>query len=171
MMKTYPTTDDCKRKLTMSRVKSNDTSIEVSLRRALWRSGIRYRKNCAKLPGLPDIVITKHRIAIFCDGEFWHGKDWERKKHRIKSNRDYWISKIERNIERDNEVNRRLSTTGWTVLRFWGNEIHNDIEGCVEDVIETIFRCQVDASYDELAFSYDDLTCLCEDKWQSISKS
>jgi DNA mismatch endonuclease (patch repair protein) len=136
----YPATNDVKRKLTMSRIKSKNTSIEVSLRRALWRAGIRYRKNCSKLPGTPDIVITKHRVAIFVDGEFWHGKDWESKKHKIKSNRDYWVQKIERNIARDNEVNRKLCSEGWTVLRYWGNEIHNDVDGCVQDIIDTIFQ-------------------------------
>ena len=140
----YPSTVDIKRKRTMSRIKSNNTSIEVSLRNALWHSGIRFRKNYKKLPGSPDIVISKHRIAIFCDGEFWHGKDWERKKNKIQSNREYWIRKIERNIDRDNEVNRSLYSSGWTVIRFWGSEIKNNIDGCVKEIEDAIFQNELD---------------------------
>ena len=132
----------------MSRIRSNDTSIEVSLRKALWRAGIRYRKNYSMLPGSPDIAITKHKIAVFCDGEFWHGKDWERKKQKMQSNRDYWIWKIERNIERDIEINKKLDNNGWTVIRFWGGEISNDTERCVEEIKDTIFRCKLDALCD-----------------------
>jgi len=140
-----PTTDDAKRSYTMSRIRSKDTSIEVLLRKALWHAGIRYRKNYAKLPGTPDIAITKHQIAIFCDGEFWHGKDWESKKSRIQNNRDYWVNKIDRNIDRDNEVNRRICGNGWTVMRFWGNEIHDNLNGCVEDVQDVIIQRTIDS--------------------------
>ena len=146
----YPSTVDIKRKHTMSRIKSNNTSIEVSLRKALWHSGVRYRKNYSKLLGTPDIVILKHRIVIFCDGEFWHGKNWERKKHKIKSNRDYWVKKIERNINRDNEINRYLCSNGWTVIRFWGNEIKNNVEGCVDEIKDVIFQSELDAFYARL---------------------
>jgi len=146
-MMEYPATADVKRKRTMSRIRSNDTSIEVILRKALWRAGIRYRKNYTKMPGSPDIVLTKHRIAIFCDGEFWHGKDWERKKLKIASNREYWVRKIERNIDRDNEINRKLDGDGWTVIRFWGNEIRDNVEGCVDDIKEVIFQNKLDAFY------------------------
>ena len=141
--KTRPTTGDIKRRHTMSRIRSKDTSIEVSLRKALWQAGLRYRKNYSKLPGTPDIAITKYQIAIFCDGEFWHGKDWVNKKARIQNNRDYWIEKIERNIERDNEVNRRICGNGWTVIRFWGNDIRNNLMGCVEEIQEVIFQKRV----------------------------
>jgi len=139
----YPSTIDVKRKKTMSRIKSNDTTIEIQLRKALWRTGIRYRKNYKNLPGSPDIVLTKHRIAIFCDGEFWHGKDWERKKLKIACNRDYWIKKIERNIDRDNEINRKLNGDGWTVIRFWGIEIRGNVEGCVENIKDLIFQNKI----------------------------
>ena len=107
-----PPTDDANRRYIMSRIRNKDTSIEVSLRKALWGAGIRYRKNYREIPGAPDIAITKYQIAIFCDGEFWHGKDWETKKARIKSNRDYWIEKIERNINRDSETDRTLYGMG-----------------------------------------------------------
>lgn len=124
----------------MSRIKSKDTSIELALRRALWREGIRYRKNYKKLPGSPDIAITKHRIAIFCDGDFWHGKDWDAKKGKFKSNRAYWIEKIERNISRDSETDKTLAWQGWTVIRFWGSDISKDVAGCVEDIKNVIFE-------------------------------
>ena len=144
-MPKHPSTDDVKRNYTMSRIKSKDTSIEVSLRKALWHAGIRYRKNYPKLPGKPDIAITKYRIAIFCDGEFWHGKEWEYKKDRIQSNRDYWLSKIDRNISKDIETNLALSYYGWTVIRYWGKEIQDDLEGCVEEVKDVIFRMKTEA--------------------------
>jgi len=139
----------------MSRIRSKDTFIEVSLRKALWRAGIRYRKNYKKLPGSPDIAITKHKIAIFCDGEFWHGKDWENKTVTIRSNCAFWIKKIVRNIERDNEVNRSLYGKGWTVIRFWGNDILNDLEGCVEDVQNVIFQSII-SKYGEDFYVCDD---------------
>ena len=144
-MSISPPTDDIKRRHTMSRIKNRNTSIEVSLRKALWRAGIKYRINYTKLPGAPDIVITKNHIAIFCDGEFWHGKDWEAKKHRIQSNREYWIAKIERNINRDREIEMTLSTMGWTVIRFWGSDIKNNLYGCVEDVKDAIFQSTIEA--------------------------
>ena len=141
-----PTTEINSRSYTMSRIKSSNTSIEVLLRKALWHSGIRYRVNYSKLPGTPDIAITKHRIAIFCDGEFWHGKDWGSKKDKIHSNRDYWLPKIDRNIVRDNDVNKALSYLGWTVIRFWGVDIQKNLNRCVEDVKEEIFRSRIKES-------------------------
>ena len=107
------------RRKNMQAIKSKDTSIEIALRTALWHRGIRYRKNYKQLPGKPDIVITKHKIAIFCDSDYWHGYDWENRHQRIKSNRDYWIPKIERNMKRDKEVTAQLQNAGWIVLRFW----------------------------------------------------
>ena len=139
-----PPPDDPKRSYIMSRIRSKNTSIELSLRKALWGSGIRYRKNYATLPGAPDIAITKHQIAVFCDGEFWHGKDWGAKKDKIKSNREYWIRKIERNMARDHETNTTLFGMGWTVVRFWGRDICTDLSGCVEDIEDIIFQKNVE---------------------------
>jgi len=144
-MAMYVPTDDVKRRETMSKIRSRDTSIEVSLRKALWRAGIRYRKNYSKLPGTPDIAITKHRVAVFCDGEFWHGKDWEKRKSSIKSNREYWIKKIERNISRDIETGAKLKNQEWTVIRFWGKEILKDPDGCVDEIKEIIFQNGIEA--------------------------
>lgn len=129
------------RHLNMSRIKSRDTSIEVSLRKALWNKGYRYRKNYSALPGKPDIAITKYKIAIFCDSEFFHGKDWEILKPRLQrgDNAEYWIPKIERNRERDDEINKKLLFLGWTVIRFWGRDIMKKPDECVKVVEETIW--------------------------------
>ncbi|HJE40455.1 MAG TPA: very short patch repair endonuclease [Limosilactobacillus reuteri] len=107
----------------MSRVHSTNGKDEVILEKLLWHSGIRYRKNFKKLPGKPDIAITKQKIAIFIDGEFWHGYDWKHYKHHIKSNRSYWIPKIEYNMKHDKEVNNQLKQMGWKVLRFWSKQV------------------------------------------------
>jgi DNA mismatch endonuclease (patch repair protein) len=112
------------------------------LRKALWHEGIRYRKSYGKLPGKPDIAITKYKIAIFCDGELWHGKDWEEKKKRITANRDYWIRKIERNMARDNENEKKLENMGWIVMRFWGKEIKKGLMDCVNEIKEVIYAIE-----------------------------
>ena len=143
-MQKYPVATDTSRSFNMKQIKGKNTSIERKLRNALWQAGIRYRKNYIKLPGKPDIVIAKYRIAIFCDGEFWHGKDWDRKRDKIRNNRDYWINKIERNIIRDNEINQKLCALGWTVIRFWGSEVMNNIDSCVNDIKEEIFNFVLD---------------------------
>ncbi len=128
----------------MSRIRGKDTSIEVTLRRALWKKGYRYRKNYPGLPGRPDIVLTKYRIAIFCDSEFFHGKDWDilRPKLEKGKNPDYWIPKIERNMERDQEKDRELLFLGWTVIHFWGKDITKNTEECVRVIEEAIFDQQ-----------------------------
>lgn len=115
----------------MSKIKGKNTKPEILLRKALYSTGIRYRLNVAKLPGRPDIVIGKYKLAIFIDGDFWHGYNWEEKKLRIKSNAEYWIKKIERNIERDTENNIALKKIGYTVIRFWDHQIIKDIQSCV----------------------------------------
>lgn len=126
------------RRKNMQAIKSKDTRIEIALRKALWNRGIRYRKNYKLLPGKPDIAITKYKIAVFCDSDFWHGYDWENRSHRIKSNREYWIPKIERNMQRDCEVNELLIKEGWTVLRFWEYQIKKELPVCVEKIVSTI---------------------------------
>ena len=131
------------RRKNMQAIKSKDTSIELALRHALWHCGIRYRKNFKGLPGKPDIVIIKYRIAIFCDSDYWHGYDWENRHRRIKSNREYWIPKIERNMQRDKEVTAQLQEAGWTVLRFWEWQIKKHLDECVDVVIKTINTASV----------------------------
>lgn len=125
----------------MKSIRSKDTKIEILLRRALWKKGYRYRKNYDKLPGHPDIAITKYKIAIFCDGEFFHGKDWEVLRPRLEksNNSEFWISKISKNRERDNEVNKQLLFEGWTVIRFWGKDIKQNPDECIKVIEEAIF--------------------------------
>jgi DNA mismatch endonuclease (patch repair protein) len=144
-----PTTSDVRRRYTMSRIRSKDTAIEVMLRKALWHEGLRYRKNDKRFPGSPDIAIRKYQVAVFCDGEFWHGKDWDSRKPRLQSNRDYWVTKIERNMSRDHETERRLNALGWTVIRFWGSEIRKNLADCVNEVKDAIFQIQLDG-YDDV---------------------
>ena len=124
----------------MQRVKSKDSEIEKILRNALWNKGYRYRKNVKDIFGHPDIVFKSKKVAIFWDSEFWHGYDWERKKNEIKTRQDFWIPKIERNMQRDKEVNMKLSEEGWTVLRFWGTEIKKQTENCVKEIEKCIKR-------------------------------
>lgn len=121
----------------MKAVKNKDSEIELLLRKELWSRGLRYRKNYKKIIGKPDIVFVGKKVAVFCDSEFWHGYDWENKKKEIKSRQDFWMPKIERNMQRDVEVTDKLEADGWIVLRFWGNEIKKDTAGCV-DVIEKV---------------------------------
>jgi len=126
----------------MSHIKSKDTSIEVLLRKALWHEGIRYKKNLKTLPGKPDIAITKYKIAVFCDGELWHGKNWETRKETISTNRDYWVPKIERNITRDNENEKKLENMGWVVIRFWGGKIKKNLFDCINEIKKTIYEIE-----------------------------
>lgn len=125
----------------MAAIKNKDTKIEVILRKALYKKGYRYRKNYKELPGKPDIAITKYKIAIFCDSEFFHGKDWEKLKEQlIKSNNsDFWIDKISKNIQRDDDVNKQLNALGWTVLRFWGKDIKKHTDDCITAIEEAVF--------------------------------
>jgi DNA mismatch endonuclease (patch repair protein) len=120
----------------MSKIRSTGGKAETLLAKTLWHDGIRYFKNYKKLPGRPDIAITKYKIAVFVDGEFWHGYDWEnQKKKRIHTNRAYWIPKIEKNIERDKKINQELESMGWTVIRFWEkHEVWKDLDKCVKKI-------------------------------------
>ncbi|NLF42606.1 MAG: very short patch repair endonuclease [Bacteroidales bacterium] len=118
----------------MGKIKSRNTKPEIKLKKALWNLGFRYRKNYKDLPGCPDIVFIKHKLAIFVDGEFWHGYNWPEKNAKIKTNRDFWIPKIERNIQRDEQINQLLMDMGWNVIRFWEHEIKKDFNNCIEKI-------------------------------------
>ncbi|MFS4417956.1 very short patch repair endonuclease [Maribacter sp. 2307ULW6-5] len=120
----------------MSKIRGRNTKPELAFRKALWAEGYRYRIDYKKLIGKPDIVLKKYRTAIFIDGEFWHGYDWQERKKRIKSNRKFWIPKIERNIQRDREVNAKLEELGYTVFRFWEREVNKNLALCLKQVIE-----------------------------------
>lgn len=126
------------RRKNMQAIRAKDTKIECILRKRLWDMGYRYRKNYKKLIGKPDIVLTKHKIVIFCDSEFWHGKDYDKSVGRIGTNQEYWKQKIARNIERDKEVNEQLQKEDWTVIRFWEKDITKDTDRCIQLIIDTI---------------------------------
>ena len=119
--------------------KSKDTKPEIMLRQELWRRGLRYRKNYKYLSGKPDIVFLGAKIAVFVDGRMWHGYDWEHQKNDFKSNRDYWIPKIEDNRERDFKVMQDLIELDWLVLRFWDFEVKQDVSACA-DKIERAYK-------------------------------
>jgi len=123
------------RRKNMQAIKNKDSQIELILRKELWNRGLRYRKNSNKVFGHPDIVFIGKKIAVFCDSEFWHGYNWDERKKDFKSHQEFWISKIERNMQRDIEVNEQLKEKGWTVLRFWGNEIKKNAGQCA-DIVE-----------------------------------
>lgn len=122
----------------MQAVRSSGSQIETMLGKALWQRGLRYRKNDKTVFGKPDFTLKKYKIAVFADGEFWHGKDWDICKNEHKSNVEFWHKKIERNMERDREVNERLEKEGWTVIRFWGKDIRKNLDECVENVIKAV---------------------------------
>lgn len=130
------------RKKNMQHIRSTDTKCEIVLRKALWKKGYRYRKNYNGLPGKPDIALTKYKIAIFCDGEFFHGKEWSSQKDRIlnSNNSEYWISKIEKNMERDLENEKALRAMEWTVIRFWSKDILSKLDECVETIEDYILQ-------------------------------
>lgn len=123
----------------MTAVKSSNTSPEMALRRALWKRGLRYRVNDKKLPGKPDIVFSRARIVIFCDGDYWHGHNWALRGYgsldeELARYGEYWQTKIRRNVERDYKNNNLLTEAGWLVLRFWGSEIEADVEKCADQI-------------------------------------
>ncbi len=151
------TPEQCKK--CMSHIRSKDTSIELTLRKALWHRGYRYRKNYKDLPGSPDIVMTKQKIVIFCDSDFFHGKDWYTVlKPRLEKGRnpEFWIKKIERNMQRDNEVDKQLLFLGWNVIHFWGSEIDKKLDECIRVIEEVIF--------DNMLNEYDIYEC--EDEYK-----
>ena len=132
----------------MSRVKLKRNGSEILLAKALWHKGYRYRLNYKKLPGSPDIAITKYHIAIFIDGEFWHGKDFEEKKKHLKSNKEFWIEKIEENIKRDEKNDILLRQMGWIPLHFWESEVKSNLNYCVSSIYEIIL--QTETGLDEI---------------------
>jgi len=119
----------------MGKIRGKNTKPELAFRKALWAAGYRYRIDYRKLVGRPDIVLKKYKTAIFIDGEFWHGHHWQERKQKIKSNREFWIPKIERNIQRDAEVNSALKQKGYTVFRFWEKEVHKNLSECLDTVL------------------------------------
>ena len=128
----------------MSSIPSKGTKPEIMLRKALWRENLRYRVNYKKLPGKPDIVFTKYKVVVFCDGDFWHGHNWAVRgmkslDEELEGYSEYWRKKILRNVARDQENEYELRALGWTVLRIWESDIKRDLSGCVQTVKEALF--------------------------------
>ena len=121
---------------TAKKIKNKDTSIELMLRHAIWNKGLRYRKNDKSVFGRPDIVFKNKKIAVFCDSEFWHGRNYLENKEDFKTNREFWVKKILGNVERDKRVNSKLKQEGWTVLRFWSKEIKRNLDYCINRITE-----------------------------------
>ena len=124
----------------MKAVKNKNSQLEIALGKVLWSKGYRYSKNDKLVFGKPDFTFKKYKIAIFCDSEFWHGKDWDIRKFDHKSNQEFWLPKIERNIERDKEVNAELTLNGWIVLRFWGKDIMKNMDECIKEIEDAISK-------------------------------
>ena len=122
----------------MKALSHKKSKVESILAKSLWCKGYRYRLNYKDLPGTPDIALTKYKIAIFVDGEFWHGKDFEKTKEKLKNNKDYWIEKIEENIQRDIRNDNLLRQMEWIPLHFWSREVIQYTELCIEEILETI---------------------------------
>jgi len=115
----------------MSSIRSKNTKVELMLRRALWKEGLRYRIHY-KIRGSPDIVFLSKKVAVFIDGDFWHGYDWKKLKPKLKNK--FWVNKITRNMERDKEVNAELEKEGWKVIRIWEHELRDNMEKCVKRI-------------------------------------
>lgn len=126
------------RRKNMQAIKNKDSDIEIMLRKELWNRGLRYRKNAKSVIGHPDVAFIGKKVAVFCDSEFWHGYDWENRKNDIKTRREFWIPKIERNMQRDIEVTEALQKEGWIVLRFWGKDIKKHLSDCVDQIENTL---------------------------------
>lgn len=134
------------RRKNMQRIRSRDTKPEILLRKALWKAGYRYRKNCKSLPGKPDIAITKYKIAVFVDSEFFHGKDWDlelKERTARGDNGEYWVNKISHNITRDQKVSAELNGLGWLVVRFWSRDVLKNCDECVRSISEIAFNRKI----------------------------
>ena len=135
-----------------SRVKranrSMDTRHERVLRSLLWRDGLRFRKNDRSVVGKPDVVFRRERVAVFCDGDFWHGRNWQRRSRRLGSgtNGAYWVEKIRNNIRRDRRIDEVLAREGWHVIRLWETDILKDPLACAKRVRTLLRRVRANMS-------------------------
>lgn len=152
--KSYDSTPEPRKR--MSKIKLKGGKAETLLSKALWHRGYRYRKNDKRLPGSPDIAILRYRVAVFVDGEFWHGKDWEHRKTRLMSNREYWIEKIEENMARDFRNDQLLTQAGWIPIHFWEKEVINDLPVCVTEIEEAILARIIDNIDDSEPVDYEE---------------
>lgn len=132
--KSYDSTPEIRKR--MSKVRLKNGKAETILAKRLWHEGYRYRRNYKKLPGSPDIVLTTYRVAVFVDGEFWHGENWEERKAKLKHNREYWIEKIEENMARDKRVDSQLQELGWITIHFWEKEVLKNVNECITIILK-----------------------------------
>ena len=141
----------------MQHIRAKDTKAELLLRKALWHRGIRYRKNYKELPGKPDVAITKYRIAVFVDGDFWHARGHqEAPGEQIRTNQAFWSKKLKRNVERDKEINDILLEMDWLVLRFWETDVKKDVDTCIEEIMSFLVPTrEKEAVTKEGKWSYD----------------
>ena len=136
--KSYDSTPEIRKR--MSKVRLKNGKAETVLAKRLWHEGYRYRRNYKKLPGSPDIALTTYRVAVFVDGEFWHGENWEERKAKLKHNREYWIEKIEENMARDKRVDSQLQEMGWTTVHFWEKQVLKHTDECLKIVIDALAK-------------------------------
>ncbi len=134
--KNYDSTPEIRKR--MSKVRLKNGKAETILAKRLWHEGYRYRRNYKKFPGSPDIALTTYKIAVFVDGEFWHGENWEERKAKLKHNREYWIEKIEENMARDKRVDDQLQEMGWTTVHFWEKQVLKQTDECLQAVLELL---------------------------------
>lgn len=134
--KSYDSTPEIRKR--MSKVRLKNGKAETILAKRLWHEGYRYRRNYKKLPGSPDIALTTYKVAVFVDGEFWHGENWEERKAKLKHNREYWIEKIEENMARDKRVDSQLQEMGWTTVHFWEKQVLKHTDECLQAVLELL---------------------------------
>lgn len=152
--KSYDSTPETRKR--MSKIKLKGGKAETLLAKALWHQGYRYRKNDKRLPGSPDIAILRYRIAVFVDGEFWHGKDWSARKNKFKHNREYWTQKIEENIARDLRNDQLLIQKGWLPIHFWEKEVLKNLPVCVAEVEEAILAQLIDSADESGPVDYEE---------------
>lgn len=136
--KSYDSTPEIRKR--MSKVRLKNGKAETVLAKRLWHEGYRYRRNYKKLPGSPDIALTTYHVAVFVDGEFWHGENWEERKAKLKHNREYWIEKIEENMARDKRVDAQLQEMGWTTVHFWEKQVLKHTDECLKIVIDALAK-------------------------------
>ena len=134
--KSYDSTPEIRKR--MSKVRIKNGKAETILAKRLWHEGYRYRRNYKKLPGSPDIALTTYKVAVFVDGEFWHGENWKERKAKLKHNREYWIEKIEENMARDKRVDGQLQEMGWTTVHFWEKQVLKHTDECLQVVLELL---------------------------------
>ena len=152
--KMYDSTPETRKR--MSKVKLKGGKAETMLAKALWHKGYRYRKNDKRLPGSPDIAILRHQIAVFVDGEFWHGKDWNIRKKRLIRNREYWVEKIEENMARDRRDDQLLLQAGWIPIHFWEKEVIKGLPMCVAEVEDAALARLIDSTEQQEPLVYEE---------------